>query len=87
MKVYVFTAMQSLKDWDDGHLVVYAEDKDQVKEVVHARAHSDEGRIGTAHINHSVYEEVEKILNDETKDYRKPNVMEEPDAAAFIGGA
>ena len=86
-KMYVFTAIEALQDWDDGHLVVLAKDKEHLKEVVHDRAHSNEDKIGTGHITHQVYEEVESILNDETADYRKPKVVENPDAVAFVGGA
>jgi len=78
--------MRSLKDYSDGHLVVMAESEEQVIEKVKEEAIGDKEPLGH-HFGKSVYDEVKKIFDGETSDYRKPNVSEKPRAAAFVGSA
>lgn len=80
--------MKSLKDYNDGHLVVMAEDEKQMIDVVKQRAFSDEARAsGTSRVHSEVVKEVKRIMRGKTEDYRKPDVIEETEAVAFIGGA
>lgn len=88
MKMFVFNYMKSLKDYSDGHLVVMAEDKEEMMEVVKERSLSNEARLsGTSRVTPKVYQEVKRIMNGECEDYRKPDVIEKPAAVAFTGSA
>jgi len=89
VKLYVFGYMKSLKDYSDGQLVVAAEDKEKIPEIVQQEIENGDAafRVGGLKNQWKVLEEVKKILNGETKDFRKPQTHECPAAAGFLGSA